>query len=306
MIKTGTVMCGTCPGNEDATMRIIETVAATIEHIETNLGDGLPLKAVADEIGYSLYYLHRIFTRCAGLTMHDYILRRRLTEAAKLLVCTRQPIVGIALQAGFESQQAFTTAFRALYKQTPLRFRRDGVFYPLQTRIEFDEAMFRANAGNCDHGRTISPAGDDDIAGWMRLVRLAIDGFPCLEEGEHITALRRYIARGSAYILRENGISIGTMMIAPEAGSIDFLGVHPLYRRRGIARALVSRAIREMLVRREISITTYREGDRADTGHRGALVELGFAESEFLVEFGYPTQKMVLAADRFGDFRHAE
>ena len=40
---------------------------------------------------------------------------------------------------------------------------------------------------------------------------------------------------------------------------------------------------------RELSITTFREGDRADTGHRRAIKGLGFAEAELLVEFGYPT-----------------
>ena len=38
----------------------------------------------------------------------------------------------------------------------------------------------------------------------------------------------------------------------------------------------------------------FREGDRADTGHRALLRQLGFAERELLVEFGYPTQRFVL------------
>ena len=44
----------------------------------------------------------------------------------------------------------------------------------------------------------------------------------------------------------------------------------------------------------EISMTTYREGDKADTGHRDILKQLGFAERELLIEFGYPTQRFVL------------
>lgn len=42
-----------------------------------------------------------------------------------------------------------------------------------------------------------------------------------------------------------------------------------------------------------MSTTTYREGDKADTGHRETLTELGFAEAELLIEFGYPTQKFI-------------
>lgn len=44
----------------------------------------------------------------------------------------------------------------------------------------------------------------------------------------------------------------------------------------------------------EISMTTYREDDKADTGHRDILKQLGFAERELLIEFGYQTQRFVL------------
>ena len=43
-----------------------------------------------------------------------------------------------------------------------------------------------------------------------------------------------------------------------------------------------------------MTITTYREGDKADTGQRQEIKKLGFAEAELLVEFGYPTQRFVL------------
>ena len=45
---------------------------------------------------------------------------------------------------------------------------------------------------------------------------------------------------------------------------------------------------------KEISMTTYRAGDKADTGYRDLLKNLGFAERELLIEYGYPTQRFVL------------
>ena len=44
----------------------------------------------------------------------------------------------------------------------------------------------------------------------------------------------------------------------------------------------------------EISLTTYREGDKADTGYRKEYLRLGFSEKELLTEYGYPTQRLVL------------
>ena len=53
----------------------------------------------------------------------------------------------------------------------------------------------------------------------------------------------------------------------------------------------------ELLADRSISITTFREGDKADTGYRDAYLNLGFAEAELLTEFGYPTQRLILAKE---------
>lgn len=64
----------------------IEKVIAAIDYIENHLSDKVDLELVAEAVHYSKYYLHRIFTKTVGLTVHDYVKRRQLTEAAKLLV----------------------------------------------------------------------------------------------------------------------------------------------------------------------------------------------------------------------------
>ena len=59
-------------------------------------------------------------------------------------------------------------------------------------------------------------------------------------------------------------------------------------------RVPLSKVMKELLKGKEISITTYREGDKADTGYRKEIKGLGFAEAELLVEYGYPTQRFIL------------
>ena len=54
----------------------------------------------------------------------------------------------------------------------------------------------------------------------------------------------------------------------------------------------------------EISTTTFREQDKADTGHRDMLLQLGFAEKELLTEFGYPTQRFVLPPKKQEAIQH--
>lgn len=177
---------------------------------------------------YSKYHLHRMFTAAAGITPHDYILRRQLTHAARLLLYSEMPVLDIALLCGYESRQSFTSAFREMYKMTPARFRKEGEFYPLLIKFTLRTDL----------------SGRDFTADDIRITRLFLEWFSRQPE-------RFFMQTG--------------------AGSNACL---------------------------ELSITTFREGDRADTGYRAELKRLGFEERELLVEFGYPTQRFVLPISR--------
>lgn len=278
-------------------MNNLANVIAAIEYIEDNLMEKIDLDIVADAVHYSKFHLHRMFSETVGLTIHGYILRRKLTEAAKLLVFSEKKIMEIALLAGYESQQAFTLAFKAMYKQSPLSFRRNEAFYPLQLEYKFSSQV-KPDTDMNERKRELRFAKEEDITLWMELVRLVIDGFPNLIEEEHIKVLRESIVKQSALIMTERDVAIGIMLISYITGSIDFMGVHPLYHKQGINRILLDRAITELLEHNDISITTFREGDKADTGYRKNLKELGFAEAELLTEYGYPTQKMIYQTKR--------
>ena len=147
----------------------------------------------------------------------------------------------------------------------------------------------------------ISYASKDDIPCWMDLVRLVIDGFPHLHEDEHIQVLKSRISTKQALILKDSEIAVGIMLFSSKTGSIDFMGTHPLYRKTGVPKAFLDKVMGELLKGKDISITTYREGDKADTGHRKEIMELGFAEAELLVEFGYPTQRFILPREDTND-----
>lgn len=128
----------------------------------------------------------------------------------------------------------------------------------------------------------------------MDLVHLVIDGFPCLQEKEYIQVLKKNIRSRQALILKDGETAVGILLFSQKNGSIDFMGTHPLYRKQGIPKAFLDKVMQELLKGEEISITTYREGDRADTGHREEIKGLGFAEAELLIEYGYPTQRFIL------------
>ena len=95
----------------------------------------MPLDKIANELNYSKFYIARIFTEETKCTIYKYIQGRRLTLAAQKLVETEQSIVEIAYEAHYDSQQAFTLAFKQFYGCTPKIYRKNGVFWPKQSEI---------------------------------------------------------------------------------------------------------------------------------------------------------------------------
>lgn len=112
-----------------------DVIQQVIDHIEGNLDKELDLEAIAQAAGYSKFHLNRLFARETGLTIYKYLQARRLTVAAEKLVKTTLPIVQIAYDAGYNSQQAFTLAFKQLYVYSPKVYRERGVFLPKQQKI---------------------------------------------------------------------------------------------------------------------------------------------------------------------------
>ena len=266
-------------------------IEMVIDYIENNLDGKIDLETVANVIHYSKYHLHRMFTSTVGMTIHDYVQRRQLTEAAKLLVFSDKPIIEIAFICGYESQQAFSSIFKSMYKIPPAEYRDNCEFYPLQLRFTLHRNTSKTELTKDD----ICIAEKADISAWMDLMRLVIDGYPVMDEADYLSKLVIAINEKRALVLKDNGVLIGAMAFSSQSGCIDFLGVHPQYRNKGIQRLFLEALLETYLPGQEICTTTFREGDKADTGYRNLLKQLGFAERELLVEFGYPTQRFVLS-----------
>lgn len=200
---------------ENKTVIKIEIV---IDYIESHLDSKLNLENVAAAVHYSKYHLHRMFTDTVGITLHSYVQRRRLTEAAKLLVFSDKSIIEIALLCGYESQQAFTAVFRDMYKTPPAQYRSNQVFYPLQLRF----TLHRKTSSMKLTKENIRLAAKEDIPAWMELMRQVIDGYPVMNEADYLNNLKTCIEEKRALVLKDNEVLIGVMAFAYSSGSIEF------------------------------------------------------------------------------------
>ena len=269
----------------------IANIEKVIDYIENNLSNKLDLDKISEAVHYSKYHLHRVFSDTVGMTIHDYVGRRQLTEAAKLLVFSNRPIIEIAFICGYESQQAFSSAFKSMYKIPPAQYRENREFYPLQLRFTLHRNIANKEFNKDD----ICFAEKSDIPIWMDLMRLVIDGYPVMNEADYLKEITRHIEEKHALVLKDGGILVGAMAFSDNPSCINFLGIHPQYRKQDIQKLFLDVLLETYLPGKEISMTTYREGDRADTGHRELLKNLGFAERELIIEYGYPTQRFTIS-----------
>lgn len=289
-------------GKEETRMgkKSIISIEAVIDFIENHLDGKLELETVAEAVHYSKYHLHRLFTETVGMTIHDYVQRRQLTEAAKLLIFSDKPIIEISFICGYESQQSFSMAFKSMYKSPPAEYREKQNFYPLQLRFTLHKEIADMEFTTQD----ICLAEKKDISDWMNLMWLVIDGYPMMDEGDYLAKLEESIAEKRALVLRDRNTLIGALTFTYSPGSIEFLGVHPQYRNRGLQKLFLDALLKTYLPGQEISTTTYREQDKADTGYRDMLLQIGFAEKELLTEFGYPTQRFVFLPKKQEDMKN--
>lgn len=119
------------PRNDQTVARLMRGVA----HIERTIETGTSLEDIASIVALSEFHFHRQFRAYFGVPVMDYVRRRRLALAAKALLGSHTPILHIALDAGFQSQAAFTRAFRKAFHITPAQYRSRGRDVPWLTSV---------------------------------------------------------------------------------------------------------------------------------------------------------------------------
>ncbi len=110
-----------------------------IDFIETHLDQDISLAQVANEAGISQWHFQRIFKALTNETLKTYIRSRRMANALDKLLTSKQRIIEIAIDAGFESQESFTRAFKKTFGMTPNEYRKLGNKHLFLKKVQFDQ-----------------------------------------------------------------------------------------------------------------------------------------------------------------------
>ncbi len=92
-------------------------------HIQESLDQPLCLDDLARLAHFSPFHFHRVFSGMIGESVQTHIRRLRLERAASRLATGGQPVTQIALDAGYETPEAFCRAFKGMFGLAPTRFR---------------------------------------------------------------------------------------------------------------------------------------------------------------------------------------
>jgi len=97
-----------------------------VNYIQKNLDNELTLEELAQQANFSSYHFHRIFSGMLGESVKELIRRLRLERAAIELRASTMSILEISLAAGYESDMAFSRAFKARAGMLPSKFRKSA------------------------------------------------------------------------------------------------------------------------------------------------------------------------------------
>ncbi|EJY0871542.1 helix-turn-helix transcriptional regulator [Escherichia coli] len=128
--------------------RVIISVIAFAEHLLESESRS-DISQLVRYSGYSRRHLQRLFRNKTGMSVGDYIRRRRLTRAAILVRLTGYPLHGIAISVGFNSQPSFNREFRKRFGCSPgVYLNRPGWDLSLLTpRVETGTVQY--STGKC-------------------------------------------------------------------------------------------------------------------------------------------------------------
>jgi AraC family transcriptional regulator len=92
--------------------------------IHTHSHESLALEHVAQQVDLSAFHFLRLFSRVIGVTPHQYLVRSRLAQAARLLAHDERTVTDVALDVGFADLSNFVRTFGRAAGISPNAFRK--------------------------------------------------------------------------------------------------------------------------------------------------------------------------------------
>lgn len=100
-------------------------VAEIKKYIQSNYLTQIKISDIADRLNINRSHLYRIFKAETGMSVEDYIINIRITQAKFLLTDTLLPVAQISSLVGYKNYTTFYKMFKRITGTTPLEYRKN-------------------------------------------------------------------------------------------------------------------------------------------------------------------------------------
>lgn len=115
-----------------------------VQYIENHFDEEIDFDKLSKITGMNIFILERIFNFLTGITLKEYIKRRRLGAAFEEIKNTDNKIIDIAFKYQYNSAASFTRAFKNQFEISPSVCRKADIVYQSVPIITFpiDDGKF--------------------------------------------------------------------------------------------------------------------------------------------------------------------
>ena len=118
-------------------MEWLKKLGKAIDYIEDNLDKEISYDEAARIACCSPYYFQRVFSYVSGVSLAEYIRRRKMTQAAFELQRADSRVIDVALKYGYSSPTSFNRAFQNVHGITPTAAKLGGNVLQAYPSIQF-------------------------------------------------------------------------------------------------------------------------------------------------------------------------
>lgn len=129
-------------------MDILSSLKLVVDYIESNILDEINISIAARECAMSEYELSNLFHSLTGMTIKEYIRKRRLTLAGLELQSSNDKIIDIAIKYGYDSADSFRRAFTAQHFVSPSKAKAKNTTLNIYPPLSFEIKVKGANKMN--------------------------------------------------------------------------------------------------------------------------------------------------------------
>lgn len=118
-------------------MNFLEQLNVSIAYMEDHMDGEIEIEEAAKLAYASKFHYQRLFHMVTGVTVAEYIRKRRLTLAAQELQQEQKKVLDVALRYGYQTPESFSKAFLKLHGITPSEAKRPGARLKAIPRMSF-------------------------------------------------------------------------------------------------------------------------------------------------------------------------